>query len=201
MPSLEFWTCIYRTSFLKEKKIRFYEYRVQDVESSFRYLAFSQTDNIAVRNDYRFYLQRDNLMSNTYTWNRYNLYIVKAFIYWDLYKNTQHANDKVYLLSVVMEQIKAYYKLCLFHGTTENRSGIVTSIDELYETIKKSVPADQLKQVISFRSKVKLEGVCFLLKFLNHTAQIPAKQKNTTITLPLNEIMGRLKMVSEQSVE
>lgn len=197
MPSMAFWACFFRASFLKEKNIRFYEYRVQDVESAFRYLTFSQTSNIAVRNDYRFYLQRDNLSSNTHTWNHYNLYIVKAHIYWDLYKNTPHESDKVYLLSVAMEQIRAYYRLCVYHGKTENSSGIATSIDELYEIIKTSVPAMQFKQVMTLGDRAKIEGARLLLRFTNRIAQIPKKQKEQFTMLSKDEIMERLQRVSE----
>lgn len=112
LPMLEFWTCIYRTSYLKANKIRFYEYAKQDVETAFRYQAFSKTDKIEVNRDLQFYLQRINPSSNTHTWNEQTLYSIKALIYYDLFQNTRIEDDKVFLLETAVDCLFRYYSLC-----------------------------------------------------------------------------------------
>lgn len=114
-----FWTCIYRKSFLKEKNVRFYEYRKQDVETAFRYKVFSAAQRIEANNAMWFYIQRDNLCSNTHTWNHYHLYHIKAKIYFDLYQNTAIKEDEEFLLSICAEMLKSYFKLCIRHGYPE----------------------------------------------------------------------------------
>ena len=101
MPKLEFWTCIYRKSFLDRNSIRFYEYKVQDIETSFRYMAFSNATKIEVNKEWFFYLQRDNLQSNTHTWNKYNLYVTKSRVFYDLLSKCKYSDDRDYLSNLV----------------------------------------------------------------------------------------------------
>lgn len=84
MPNLEFWTSIYRRDFLNAKHVRFYEYREQDIETAFRYIAFAQCAHLKTEKDLVFYLQRNNPDSNTHTWNHATLFYVKAMVYGDL---------------------------------------------------------------------------------------------------------------------
>lgn len=84
MPTLEFGTCIYRREYLQEKKISFFEYQKQDIETAFRFRAFSKTTDIIVAPDILFYLQRDNPDSNTHTFNYYYLYSIKTIVYAEL---------------------------------------------------------------------------------------------------------------------
>lgn len=118
MPMLEFWTCIYSASFLKENNILFYEYKKQDIETAFRFKSFYKANKIIKNNSIKFYLQRDNLESNTHTWNLYNLYEIKAKVYYDLYKQIKDENYKSnkYLLEIVIENISKYFSLCLLKG-------------------------------------------------------------------------------------
>lgn len=116
IPRLEFWTCLFRTEFLREKKIRFFTYRRQDVESAFRYRAFSEARILRTYRNSYFYLQRDNLSSNTHTWNRYDLFEIKADIYRELAENTPCPEDRSFLLRMVSDCVFSYYRLCLKHG-------------------------------------------------------------------------------------
>lgn len=111
-----FWTCVYRKAFLVENSIKFYEFQKQDVETAFRYIAFASAREIVANTKMMFYLQRNNQASNTHTWNYYNLYHIKAKIYYDLYETTEHNEDKEFLLNIVIDMLKEYYKLCVKHG-------------------------------------------------------------------------------------
>lgn len=84
MPYYQFVTCIYRRQFMLDKKVTFYEYRKQDIETAFRYKAFSRAKKIMADKEIAFYLQRDNLESNTHTFNYYNLYSIKTQVYDEL---------------------------------------------------------------------------------------------------------------------
>ena len=59
IPRDTFWNGIYRHSFLKENGIRFYEYKEQDIESAFRYLAYNSAKKTVSDNDMMFYLMRE----------------------------------------------------------------------------------------------------------------------------------------------
>lgn len=116
IPRLEFCTCLFRAAFLREKKIRFFTYRRQDVESAFRYRVFSEAQTIRTYRESYFFLQRDNLSSNTHTWNRYDLFEIKADIYRELAENTPCPEDRPFLLRTASDCVFSYYRLCLKHG-------------------------------------------------------------------------------------
>lgn len=124
MPMLEFWTCIYRASFLKENNICFYEYKKQDIETAFRFKTFYKANKIIKNNDIKFYLQRDNLESNTHTWNLYNLYEIKSRVYYDLYKKIKEDDykSKLYLLEIVIMNVYKYSSLCLIKGVNNEET-------------------------------------------------------------------------------
>ena len=84
MPNIEFWACLYRKDFIKDNGIRFFEYRIQDVESAFRFRSFSKANNILAYNKKVFYLHRDNPGSNVNTWNFDNVLRIKALVYGQL---------------------------------------------------------------------------------------------------------------------
>ena len=86
MPAIEFWTCIIRKSYIEEKDVTFFEYREQDIETAFRYKVFSRTSKVVSDSTILFYLQRNNLESNTHTFNYYNLYSIKTKVYYELEK-------------------------------------------------------------------------------------------------------------------
>lgn len=117
IPELEFWTCIYRRDFLVENRINFFEYREQDIETAFRYRAFSKAQKIDVLPYYSFYLQRNNPASNMHTFNHYKLYRVKAEVYNILSKEAENnVSDIPYLESVVVENIFKYFKHSVRNG-------------------------------------------------------------------------------------
>lgn len=134
IPRLEFCTCLFRTAFLREKNIRFFTYRKQDVESAYRYRAFSEARVIRTYRESFFFLQRDNLSSNTHTWNRYNLYEIKADIYRELAENTPCPQDRPFLLRTASDCVFFYYKLCLKHGYPD-REGL-DRVHEIFAALR-----------------------------------------------------------------
>ncbi|WP_026528484.1 glycosyltransferase family 2 protein [Butyrivibrio sp. VCD2006] len=117
MSPLEFWSCLYRKKFLDEHGIRFYEYQRQDIESAFRYLTASNTQNIAVDNNMAFYLMRNNPKSNTHTWNIHVLSNIKMLVFWDLYETTKYDEDKDYLMKTIVRQ---YVASCILDRNMED---------------------------------------------------------------------------------
>lgn len=112
----EMWSCLYHREFLERNGVRFYEYQKQDIETAFRYRAFSTACKVAVDDTMRFIVQRNNPQSNTHTWNHYNLYHIKSLVYFDLFQNTGIEEDKPFLMETVSAMLIAYYKLCIKHG-------------------------------------------------------------------------------------
>ena len=153
LPMLEFWTCIYRTDYLKENHIRFYEYAKQDVETAFRYQAFSKTDKIEVNRDLQFYLQRINPSSNTHTWNEQTLYSIKAFIYYDLFQKTKIEDDKAFLLETVVDCLLRYYSLCVRDGYQDKET--LKEMHMLYKNVHKDQKRYSSELIIQNLQSVK----------------------------------------------
>ena len=84
MPSLEFWTCLYRKEFLEQNRIFFFEYRVQDVESAFRFRCFSKAENVYIYKKRFFILHRNNPTSNVNTWNYDKVLWIRSLVYCQL---------------------------------------------------------------------------------------------------------------------
>lgn len=120
MPRLEFWTCLYKRDFIDKFNIRFYEYKEQDIETAFRFLAFSNASCTVSDSSLQFYLQRNNELSNTHTWNEYNLYFVKALVYFDLIKRTSKNNGRGdslrYLEHIFTHSFTSYYRTVQKNG-------------------------------------------------------------------------------------
>lgn len=122
MPRFAFWTCLFRREFLMTEQVRFPEYAAQDVETAFRYRACSSAKRMVSCRSWRFVLQRDNLSSNTHTWNEEVLYSVKARVYDDLYNEALDRSDchddLIYLESVRVNMLARYFEKVLRMGTT-----------------------------------------------------------------------------------
>lgn len=120
IPELAFWTCFYYRDFLIKNKINFYEYRAQDIETAFRYLAASKAKKTITDNEIRFYLQRENKNSNTNTWNVQVLHAVKCQIYYDLFIN--HSTPKAYwhLVATSLREMLGYYDSCITFGILDS---------------------------------------------------------------------------------
>lgn len=118
-PNMAFWNGIYRKKFLIEKNIRFFEYQEQDVETAFRYIVFERTDRKVVRSDISFYLQRNNSLSNTHTWDYIKLYYVKALIYSQLLECFHDAANRDYLYEDVVEMVYSFYRRCVLFEKAE----------------------------------------------------------------------------------
>lgn len=193
MPLLEFVTCIYRREFLYKNELRFYEYRKQDIESAFRYLAFSNAKRVEINDSMAFYLQRDNLLSNTHTWNRYNLYEVKAKIFADLFRRTSKVEDKPFLIETCIESLKNYYKLSIKHGYFSKE--VVDELRVLLNEVRGEYALMKGKRT----SKVKLEVMRFTWSILKIRR---IRQKKSIQAKPLivdaTEISNRLIAISGQ---
>lgn len=139
MPRLEFWTCIYRKVFLDKYEIRFFTYREQDIESAFRYRAFSRAQNIVSAPEYSFYLQRNNPNSNMHTFNHYRLNMIKALVYEQLIKeqeeNLCYMKDRAYLQMVQTQCIFHFFKYVWENGWEAERTE--KDMKELWESFEK----------------------------------------------------------------
>lgn len=117
VPELEFWTGIYRKEFLVSNKIKFFEYKEQDIETAFRYRAFSKAQKIEVSSKHSFYLQRNNPTSNMHTFNHYKLYRIKAQAYYMLSKEEKtNIEDLPYLERVIVENVFRYFRYSKRNG-------------------------------------------------------------------------------------
>lgn len=116
MPKLEFWTCIYRTRFLKSNNIRFFEFKEQDIETAFRFKAFSATKKIIITPKLKLIAHRNNPLSNTHNFNYHNLYLIKGYVYIRLKDETPNITNlnKIYLHKIFLSCMKDLNKVLLF---------------------------------------------------------------------------------------
>lgn len=136
MPELEFVSCLYRKNYLK-KKVYFFEYRKQDIESAFRFRAFSNTKGIKVDNRRAFYIYRENLASNTHTWNPYNYYEIKAVVYHELFQefNNPDRDTAVWLYMQYLFHAKELFLGCLRKGGNQIEQ---TQVKTVLERLRQS---------------------------------------------------------------
>lgn len=122
LPKLEFCTCIYNADFLKNKNIMFFEFKKQDIESAFRFRAFSNAKNILVDDNRIFYIRRNNPTSNTNTLNYYNYYEIKGIVYYKLFEefDDREINTTVWLYMQYLYHLKQMIILCFNKGATDD---------------------------------------------------------------------------------
>lgn len=152
LPKLEFWTCIYNSNFLKKKNIRFFEYKKQDIETAFRFRAFSNTQNILIDKRRIFYIHRNNPTSNINTLNFYNYFEIKGLVYYDLFSefNDHESNTSVWLYTQYLYYMKQMLVRCLqLGGTDENLNQLKNLILKIKNKSKK-IPIKKL----SFKYKL-----------------------------------------------
>lgn len=154
IPSIEFWSCIYRRDFLNKKNVRFFEYRKQDVESAFRFRAFSRTNSIYIDREHIFYVHRDNPDSNVNTWNENILMVTKARVFHDLY---QEFNGEVNVESWLYTQFLFYSKELICRGW---KNGL--SYDEI-QMVKELLCIEKIKKKHKF---VKIKYQLFECLFI-----------------------------------
>ena len=159
LPQLEFWTCLYRRSFLEKEQVRFFEYGEQDVESAFSYRAFSKTERIVTNDRLRFYIQRINPNSNTHQWNRRLMNRIKATVYCRLSRETSVQEDRPFLYGIAVD--------CAYRATIRwigeppeprKREAERKVAGELHHCLKWDI-----WRRLSFRRKVKLAAALFKL--------------------------------------
>lgn len=164
IPRLEFWTCIYRRKFLQEKDVRFFEYRRQDIETAFRYRAFSRSKNTIVNSQISFYLQRDNLESNTHTFNYYQLYAIKAMVYYELLQEqgiSAQCKDTYFLSREVLYNTLLFYNYVKENGWESDATE--EYIDKLWENF--DIVRGLAKSGETIKKKMKLYQLVFNIQF------------------------------------
>ena len=117
MPKIEFWSCFYRTSYLRDNNIQFFEYQKQDIESAFRFRTFSNTEKIVVKSDKVFIVHRNNPTSNVNTWRVDDLYEIKARVYLQL---NEEFHNKAPDVSCWLYGEYAYFLRCLILNSLHN---------------------------------------------------------------------------------
>lgn len=159
MPKMSFFTGIYRREFLIDKKIEFFKYPKQDIESAFRYRVFSKTNNIYIERNKIFYLHRNNPFSNTNTWKKNEMLEVKAKVYWELFKesNGKEVETRSWLydryLCLTLELIDNYRRYGFSNKNSDERE--LAKIIELF-SIEDYKQCNISKQIIKHSIQVRL---------------------------------------------
>ena len=163
MPQLEFWACIYNRSFILNNKIRFFEYKVQDVESAFRFRAFSKANKIVVKRDLIFYVHRDNPSSNVNTWKENQLFETKAKVYWELMEEFEKDEPevKLWLLYQAVFYLKCWMLFCLKNGFEYGEKDRLLQILMIFND---NIPR-KLKGDLSIKYKMLLTIIGFIDKY------------------------------------
>ena len=186
IPRLEFWTAIYKNGFLKNNNIKFYEFREQDIETAFRYLTFSKAKKIVIDNDLFFILQRENMQSNTHTWNLHKLYRIKMLVYFDLFKQTEFEEDKEYLFGVAFDCVKKYTDHSIKNGIEKK--------DDHKTVIK--VVKDMRRYAYPFIPKKELGRILFALRkllIINKQISVSKTEEPQNPEITNKEAIERLK--------
>ena len=188
IPRLEFWTGIYKSDFLRENDIKFYEYSQQDIESAFRYLCFSRAKNIKIENDLFFILQRVNMQSNTHTWKLHKLYRIKALVYFDLFETTPYNEDKEFLFMSAFDCLKKYAEYSADNGIE----------DKADFSVMKKLRAKMGNYDYPFIPKKELKrikGVFFKLTLKNKKFVPPETAVAENLKITNEEAIKRLKEI------
>lgn len=159
LPKLEFWTCIYNSDFLKKNKIYFFEYKKQDIETAFRFRAFSNAKNIFIEKNRVFYIHRTNPISNIHTLKLEDYFETKALVYYDLY--IEYNGDIETKKWLFMQYL--YFTIMLIIRYL-HKGGTVDSLNDLYCVIKKSKNADlNVCKMLTIKYKM----ICLSIKTIN----------------------------------
>lgn len=173
MPKLEFVTALYNKQFIEKNHINFYEYKQQDIESAFRYQCCAKAKYVKTKTDMIFYLQRDNLTSNTHTWNKYNLYRIKALVYLDLLEKSEHKGDSSFLYETSLKCVFRYYQCCFLYGYQSKEE--INDVHQVYRNLRKN--KTKMRITHTDNRYIILECViCFLDFFRNVSKLHKAKQ-------------------------
>lgn len=194
IPRDTFWNGIYRNEYLKNNDIRFYEYKEQDIESAFRYLAYSSAGRTVADNEMLFYLMRDNSSSNTHTWDLRKTAETKALIYSDLIKH--HSNtDLSYrvLLAELLNTFSTYFRLVTSYGfRNKNKYLLVCKIAKEY------LFAGDARRILGTKLYLK-EIIRYIRCKLVAKETIGAVSPKINVSqsmIPSDTVMERLRIVS-----
>lgn len=159
MSPVEFWAGIYYRTFLLENNITFFEYREQDVETAFRYRAYTKAQKTAVDRDILFYMQRTNPESNTHTWNSNTLHYIKSLVLKHLIEESKNEDEREWLLSKLLNEAYCFLKDYTYDEQSRKRKRRILSL--LFRNYW------QGRKVISYASVLHLLGITWKIEFVN----------------------------------
>lgn len=195
IPKHEFWTCLYKRSYLVHNNINFYEYKEQDIATAFRYLVFCHNPIVITDNTFKFYLQRSNEQSNTHTWKSQIMHSVKCKVYYDLFLNWATPSSKIWLYEVFIEQLYNFYRISSVDGYTSK-----DTIKQMNHLWLKSLtqPLSVYQKMRQKRNFVKLFfWVTRLNLFGKESSEPKQKQSSLHSQHSVQFIQERLNKISE----
>lgn len=199
IPILEFWTCIYRREFLRENKITFFEFKEQDIETAFRYRAFSKARQVEIKPSYTFYLQRNNLNSNMHTFNPYKLNAIKGRVYYLLTKesidNRDNKTDIACLQAVMIASLYTYISSLLKDKSRASWGG-AEEIDEVVNLFRK-----RFKIKLKFSRKMWKKMLMYLYRVSYLKVNISLRNFNSIKIDTIKKQEGIEKNVKDERIE
>lgn len=141
IPEIEFWSSLYNADFLKKNNICFFEYRKQDIESAFRFRAYSKAKKIYTDENLFFYVHRNNPASNVNTWKIDDMLEVKACVYYQLFEEYKNQNVDVatFLLTQAIYYFKSLLKRYIKLGVDEKSEQRVKNVLNIKNSLTTSV--------------------------------------------------------------
>ncbi|MBR2553964.1 MAG: glycosyltransferase family 2 protein [Aeriscardovia sp.] len=194
IPQFTFWNGIYSHNFLVNNRIRFYEYKEQDIESAFRYLAYDSAKKTVANNEMKFYLQRENYSSNTHTWDLKKVCEIKTFVYYDLLKNHAHSvENRNRLLSELLSIIKTYFIEVKNYGYNNQEK-----FSHVCMIARECLLTSKARKFLGGKQYIK-ELIRYFLCTLfakKQELEIKGNKEDQKNDISLDEVMNRLKTVS-----
>ena len=202
LPDLEFWSAFYRKDFLLKNTIQFYEYRKQDIETAFRYLCNLYASKYVVLPNFYFIVQRDNMQSNTHTWNKQVLYSVKARVCLDLLSRTPCEADKYVLYGMALDCVYNWLNEILLYGESEaidnaGKFKIVCSLLMKYRKQYFTPKENNIKRLL----KINWGGVILALKMTKPIPQIKKEILNTYVSADKADIKNKWIELSKKFLD
>ncbi len=195
-PNLAFGNGIYRKSFFTDKNVTFFEYQEQDIETAFRYVVFAKAEKKIRKSDIAFYLQRENLLSNTHTWSHIKLHYVKTLVYQNLLENYSNEPNRDFLFEEVVNEIHEFYRYCIRIGVQDR-----SRIKEINQVFRQSIFNPRGKCVSMLGRRHRITNIIFyLVANLCYTSRANLSENRQAKEIDIDDtkvIMKRLNAVSK----
>ncbi|MBE6827122.1 MAG: glycosyltransferase family 2 protein [Ruminococcaceae bacterium] len=197
IPRLEFWTNIFRTKYLNDNNIRFFEYREQDIESAFRYRVREYSPNTATDKDVFFILQRENMFSNTHTWKEDVMHLIKAVVYMELFRENTNEQENEWLVLTALEETFKFYESCIELKSVKKEDK--KTIDKLFAELFKKAKSKGNSNAKNIQTKMKSlkRKLWFVRHNLNKKAEANHGIKSSSITIDMNTFYYHWEKISE----